>query len=255
MVKKITDSVKSTDEETRRWKSTFAAARMAYETGEFRQAESLLARAREMAEHLPEHSFAINAVEVGIGAVQLAERRSPEALAALQRAVAGLEGSGDSEQKELLTVALRFYAQALIETGDERGGEQALQRSITILRELGEDSLVQLSYSLADLSELYLVTGRRSEAENHITEAMNIVGRALEPGSAEYTRVDMIYKISLPMPEEERHEMAMAGIQRIEYMYGAKHPNIARALREYFKVLTEQGNQAKLEEAKKMFGV
>lgn len=255
MVNKITDSVKSTDEKTRRWKSTFAAARMAYETGEFRQAESLLARAQEMAEYLPERSFALNAVEVGVGAVQLAEGRSPEAVVALQRAIAGLEGSSDSDQQELLAVALRFYAQALIETGDERGGEKELQRSITILRGLGEDSLLQLSYSLADLSGLYLVAGRRSEAEIQINEAMSIAGKALEPGSAEYTRVDMIYKISKPMPEEERHEMAMDGIRRIEYMYGAKHPNIARALKGYFKVLTEQGNQAKLEEAKKMFGV
>jgi tetratricopeptide (TPR) repeat protein len=255
MVKKITDSVKSTDEKTRRWKSTFAAARMAYETGEFRQAESLLARAREMAEHLQEHGFALNAVEVGIGAVQLAEGRSSEALAYLQRTVAGLEGSVGNEHKELLAVALRFYAQALIETNDERGGERELQRSITILRGLGEDFLVQLSYSLADLSELYLVTGRHKEAEIYITEAMKIVGRALEPGSPEYTRVDMIYKISRPMPEEERALLVMDGIRRIEYLCGAKHPNVARALKEYFKVLTEQGNQAKLEEAKKMFGV
>lgn len=253
--KKVTDSIKSTDEKTKRWKSTFAAGRMAYETGQFRQAESLLARAFELAEHMPERSFAVNATQVGMAAVLLAEGRLREATAALQKAVAGLEGYGDSEHRELLAVALRFYAEVLSQSGDDRGAEKELLRSIEVLRSLGQETYVQLSYSLADLGALYLVTGRRGEAEKSITEAMKIAAVFLEPGTAEYSRVDMIYQISKPMPEEERHDMAMDGIRRIQYMYGEKHPNISRALERYFKVLKDSGNTAKLEEAQKMFGV
>ncbi len=253
--KKVTDSIHGTDEKTKRWKSTFAAARMAYETGEFRQAESLLARALEIASDIKERSFAIGATHVGTAAVLLAEGRLSEATSALQKAIAGLEGYGDSEHQELLAVGIRFYAEALVESGDERGAEKELQRSIAILRSLGADTYVQLSYSLADLGALYLTTGRRGEAEKAISEAMKIAAVFLEPGSADYTRVDMIYQISKSMPEEERHDMAKDGIRKIEYLYGAKHPNIARALDRYFKVLRDSGNLERLEEAQKMFGV
>ncbi|MBX9880209.1 MAG: hypothetical protein K2Y22_17250 [Candidatus Obscuribacterales bacterium] len=252
---RMVDAVRSTDEKSKRWKATFAASRMAYQTGEFRQAESLLARALELASDIPDRSFAISATQVGIGAVLLAESRIREALSQFRKAVTGLEGHGDDEHKELLAVALRFYAQTLSESGDERGAEKELLRSIDILRGLGADGRVQMAYSLADLSGLYLSVGRRSEAEKYIGEAMKIAAFFLEPGSAEYTRVDMIYQISKPMPEEERHDMAQDGIRRLQYAYGAKHPNIAWALERYFKVLTESGNTAKLEEAKEMFGI
>src|SRR5262249_29969158 len=160
---------------------------------------------------------ALNACEIGSAAVLLAERRSREAGQRLEKVVSALESYADATHKELFAVALRFQAQALLDAGDEREAENALQKSATILKDLGPDASVQLAYTMADLCGLYLSSGRLSEAEKHITSALSIAGRALGSDSAEYTRVDMIYQMCLPMQEEHRLDYAKEGIQKMQY--------------------------------------
>ncbi len=256
MVKrKMTEAVTSADPKTKRWRSTFAAARMAYQTGEFRQAESLLARAFELAKELPEHSFAVPASEIGMAAVWLAERRSKEAEKRLQKCVSRLESFGDSTHRELAAVAMRFHAQALAETGDVRGAEKELLKSAEILTQLGDDACVQLAYTLCDLCGLYLTQGRFPEAEQRVTRAMHILGNVFGTEDPEYVRADMIYAVCLPMEADSRMESVKDGIGKMEYMYGGKHPNIHRALDRYFKVLEERGDTVRLQEAQKRFTV
>jgi tetratricopeptide (TPR) repeat protein len=250
---KITEAVTSSDPKTKRWKSLFAAARMAYETGELRQAETLLARAMELAHELPEKDFAENTTEIGSAAVLLAEKRSKEADNRLKQCISKLEAYSDNAHKELLAVALRFHAQALIDLNDERDAESELKRSADILRALGYDAKVQLAYTLSDLCGLYLTQSRFSEAQLQITHAMKIAGDTLGPDSPHYVRADMIYATAMPMMEESRLEAASDAIARMRYFYGAHHPNITRAVERYLKVLEMRGDTARLEEAKETF--
>ncbi|MBX9689366.1 MAG: hypothetical protein K2X27_21835 [Candidatus Obscuribacterales bacterium] len=256
MVKKrVIDAIASDDPKTKRWRMLFSSARMAYESGELRQAETLLARAYELAKELPESSFALQATEIGSAAVLLAEKRSKEAMKRLDRCISKLSSYSDPKHSELTGVAIRFRAQALLDLGDEREAENELKRSAALLADLGIDAAVQLAYSLSDLCALYLMQGRHSEAEPKITKVMTILSAALGPQDAEYTRADMIYQLCLPMQPETRLEAASDGVRRMEYSFGNKHPNISRALDRYIKVLSEKGSHEKLEEVLKNFGL
>ena len=253
--KKLTEVVTSEDAKSKRWKSLFAAGRMAYETGELRQAETLLARAMELAKDIPQKTFAINATAIGTAAILLAEKRSVEAESRLRKSIAGLEGASERELKELQAVALRFHAQALLDAGDEREAERELKRSLNILGELGADASVQMAYTLCDLSGLYIVLGRISEAGQNIFDALQILSVVVGTDSPEYTRANMIYKLCLPTDSNTMLDTAGDGIMQMEYFYGDKHPNIARALSRYLKILTERGDTARIEEAKQRFRI
>ncbi len=253
--KKITEAVTSNDPKTRRWRSLFASGRMAYGVAEFRQAESLLARALELASELPEKTFAVNATEIGTAAIMIAEKRPKEAIARLEKSMNDLSNYGDSTHKELLAVALRFHAQALTDQGMDRDAENELKKSLEILKALGSDARVQYAYSLCDLGGLYLRQGRHSEAGNHILNGLQIVCEELGPESAEYTRADMIYQPCLPMSEATRMEIASDAMEKMQYVFGYNHPNIERALRGYLQVLEKRGDKEKIEETQKRFGI
>lgn len=256
MVKKrITDIVTSDDTKSKRWRSLFGAARMAYAECEFRQAESLLARAMLIAPELPESTFAENTTEIGSAVVLLAEKRTKEAIKRLKKCVHDLTGHSDRKHQELLAVALRFYAHALIESGDEQEAEKELTRSVEILKGIGEDARVQYAYALADLGGLYVRQGRYVKAQNDILKAMKIVSEELGTEAAEYTRTDMIYQLTLPMTEPTRMEFASDAIERMQYQFGAKHPTIVRALERYMMVLSERGDKEKINEAVERFGL
>ncbi|MCC7527752.1 MAG: tetratricopeptide repeat protein [Candidatus Melainabacteria bacterium] len=253
--KKITEGVTSNDPKSKRWRSLFAAARMAYGVREFRQAESLLARALELASEIPEKTFAINTTEIGTAAVMIVEKRTKEGIGRLEKCISNLSNYGDSLHKELLAVALRFHAQALIDQGKERDAENELKKSLEVLKNLGSEARVQYAYTLCDLGSLYLKQGRHSEAGIHVLKGLQIVCEELGTESAEYTRADMIYQLCLPMSEETRMEIASDSVERMQYAFGYNHPNIERALRRYLQVLEERGDKAKIEETQKRFGV
>lgn len=248
---RVNDSITYTDAKSRRWKSLFEAGRMAYESGELRQAASLLARARELANELKQHSFAANASDIGLAAIALAEGKHRDVANRLQKIIANLRGNSEDDHKELLAIALRFHAEALVELGDPREAEKELKEAIEILQGLGIEGCVQLSYTLCDLCGLYLVHGRVSEAEQYITTAMQILFAVLGPDSAEYSRADMIYAVC--QQQEAQMEMVHDGIQRMQYMFGSKHPNVARALNRYCKVLKERGDTERLAKAEERF--
>jgi tetratricopeptide (TPR) repeat protein len=254
MVKKrVIESVVSPDPKTKKWKAAFSIGRMAYESGDLRQAATLLARALEMAKELPEHGFAVPACEIAIAAVMLASGKTKDAEAKLSRSLASLEGAAGFEDKELLAVALRFHAEALLASGDEREAEKELLKSIHICEGLGDDAAVQRAYSLCDLCVIYLSQGRIPQAEEHITKAMFILSSVFGPDNADYTRADMLYTAFMPMGEGSRMDTVSDGIQRMTYMYGAKHPNISRAVNLYLKALENKGDKVRLEEAKERF--
>ena len=247
----IADAVVADDAQSRRWRSLFSTARMTYEAGQFRDAESLLARAHELAGHLPDREFALPSTDIGIAAVLLAEHRIKESESKLHKAISSLEGAGDTVHKELLAVALRFLAQALYERGEDKEAEALLMRSLSILRETGWRGNAQLIFTLCDICGLYIAQNRIQEAEPYIADAMLLMGGEFEPGSPEYVRTDIIYTLLRPMRDSSRLDAAADGIRRMEYSFGSKHPAFERALSRYIKVLGDQGDLQRLEEAKK----
>lgn len=248
--KRITEAVTSPDAVTTRWRMMFSAARMAYETAEFHQAESLMMRAAEVAQQLPEKSFAVPATEIGCCAVLLATRRTKEAAKRLEHAKSTLEA-----HQELLAVAMRFHAQALLDRNEMPEAERELQQSIEILKKIGADASVQLAYSLSDLCGLYLTQGRHTDAETSILGAMKILSGIMGTDNADYVRADMIYQLCLPLQPETRILATSDNLEKMEYAFGEKHPNITRAVNRYMAHLEERGETAKLQEAKERFGV
>lgn len=253
--KKITESVVGTDIETKRWRSTFAAARLAYDSGELKQAQSLLSRTMELAEKLPAHSLAKSATEIGSAAILIAQGKAREAAKILESCICELNSYSDAAHRELLAVALRFHAQSLEASGDERTAEKELLQSADILSSLGSDASVQVAYTLSDLCGLYVTQGRQSEAETHIIKALKILSTALGPEAPEYTHADMIYQVCTPMQPDSRMESVTIDIRRMEYAFGGHHPNLTRALNRYLRVLEDRGDHTKIEEARQMFGV
>lgn len=255
MVKtKVADAIVGADATTRRWKSTFAAARLAYDAADFKQSRRLLARAKALAEEIPEKLFALASCDIGEAAIMLAERRAAEAKKKLETSLDALAHHTEKSHLELNAVALRFYAQALADHGDWRNAEKQLQKSIDVLQGLGPEASVQLSYSLSDLSALYLVMGRTSEAESHIVKALKIASSVLGTESPHYVRTDMIYQLCMPMTADSQMEQAEAGIRKMQYAFGGNHAHIGRALDRYLKLLSDRGDQQRIEETEKQFG-
>jgi len=253
--KRITEAVTSTDALTKRWKMMFSAARMAYETAEFHQAESLMTRAAEVAHQLTEKSFAEPATEIGCCAILIATRRTKEAAKRLEHAKSELASHHDDSHQELLAVAMRFHAQALADRNELPEAERELQQSVEILKKLGPDASVQMASSLSDLCGLYLLQGRHSDAETSILSAMKILSSNLGPENADYVRADMIYQLCLPLQADSRLEATADNLQKMEYAFGEKHPNITRAVNRYMAHLHERGETAKMQEVNERFGL
>lgn len=253
MVKKrITEALASQDTQTKQWRMRFACARMAYEEGNLREAENLLLRLQEPAEHLHEHAFAVNTVRVGLAAVQISEGRMEEARTNLHRTISALEGSTDPALQEVYGVALRFFAQLLIDLNEQDQAERELQKSISTFQDIGPDGAVQLAYSMSDLAGLYVMQGRLEEANQLITGAMQLLALTVGSEDKEYARADILHSLC-QANDEDLLEIAEACGIKLQYQFGAQHPTMIRALNRYVKALKERGDVARLENAKQTF--
>jgi tetratricopeptide (TPR) repeat protein len=230
------------------WKSRFAAAKGAYEMGEFRQCESLLYLAMEQAKNLKESTFATNTCHVGLGAVYIATGKIEQAREQLQTAINALSESDDAALRELSAVARRFFAEVLTESGDEEGAEDQLRAAIAILEQLGAECSVPLAYTLGDLATLYITQGKLKDSKDLIFAAMDLLERALGPENPEFIRANLIYNISESKDEEEMLSQVEDSILRMQYQLGQKHPSIARALRWYLKKRQARGETDKIAE-------
>jgi tetratricopeptide (TPR) repeat protein len=225
---------------------------MAYEEGNLKEAERLLLRISESAEQLKEHVFAVNTTRVGLAAVQIGQGRLAEAKANIQRAISALEGAANPAEQELYGVTLRFSAQLLADSGEERDAENELKKSIKVLEHIGEDASVQLAYSLSDLAGLYATEGRFSEATQQIVRAMRLLMETVGVDDKEAKRAALIYNLCRAGETDLLDVAEASGIQ-LQYQFGANHPTMVRALKRYVTALKARGETARLEEAKRTF--
>ncbi len=247
---KLTDAIASSDRDTSKWKARFAAAKGAYEMGEFRQCESLLYRAMEQAKELNETTFALNTCRVGLGAVYIATGKVGEAREQLETAIQSLSNSNDGALNELCALAHRFYAELLTTCGDDAEAEAQLHISINMLKKLGEECTVPLAYSLSDLAALYVTQDKLKEAKELLFLAMGLLESGQGAESPEYIRNNIIYNIC-DSKKEEMLSQVEEGIMKMQYQLGSKHPSVTKALRWLLDKLQECGESNKIDEVEK----
>ncbi len=243
---RLTDAMAANDTETKMWKTMFAAAKGAYDTGQFRQCEALLHRLMEQAGKLTESTFAINACRVGLGAVYVETGKLDKAKEQLEITIDALSGSDDPALKEACAAARRFYAQVMLDEGNQTGAEEQLRSAIEILEPLGIQCAVPISYALIDLALLYITKGKLNEAQDLMFAAMKLLDLSLGSDNPECARAHLIYNICASKGEDEFLSQVEDGIQRLQYQFGSKHPNITRALRWYSKRRREQAETDKI---------
>jgi tetratricopeptide (TPR) repeat protein len=253
--RRLTDAVTATDNNSRLWKTRIATARMAYEQGELHEAANQLTRAMELAKQMKERTYAINTTMIGLGAVRIALGQLKEAERHLKDAMSALQSFVDDDMSKLYAIALRFHADLLSEKGDEKSAERELQNSASILENLGADGVVQLAYTLCDLGSLYLrQSGQHAEAEQYILAAMDLILATLGPEDPEFARADIIYHLCHSTNDQaEMLDLAEAGMTKLQYLLGAKHPHMMRAARRYATALKDRGDSVRFEEAKRRF--
>lgn len=245
----LIDAIASNDRDTNLWKTRFAAAKGAYDSGEFRQCETLLFRLIEQGKTLKASMFAVNSCHLGLGAVYLATGKMELAKEHLDQAINATAGSDDPALRELCAAARRFYAEVLTDAGDQSGAEEQLQNAIQTLEQLGADCAVPLAYALSDLSALYVTQDKLKEAKDLIIAAMGLLEHTVGSEDPEYARAHLICNICDSKPEEKLDAVEDA-IQRLHYYFNRKHPSITRAVRWYLKKRQERGETDKIEELK-----
>jgi tetratricopeptide (TPR) repeat protein len=252
--KRLTDAILSTDPNTGVWKSRFRAAKAAYEEGKLKESESLLHRALEEAKQLPEHAFATNTTQVGLGVVYLAEGRTDEAYQILQQAVNSLRGQSEPALKELYGVALRFFANLIFEKGQFEQAESMLQESINVLEDIGTDGALQLCYTLSDLAIMYVKHGMMKDAADVIDEMGELAGLVFGPNSPEYIRMNLIYQLCHTKSETELVAAVEDSITKMRYLRGEQHPRVKEAIRLFLEKLHQSGDTAAIKEVEQLFG-
>jgi tetratricopeptide (TPR) repeat protein len=252
---RLTDAIESGDPETKMWKSRFAAAKAAYAEANFKECETLLARALEEGKHLKEHKFAVNTCRMGQGALCLATDKLDEAEKLLDEAIRELSGDSDPALKELCGVAFRFHAEVNSEKGNLEGAEQDLDRACEMLETLGLDGAVQLAYAMGDLAAIYIKQGALTEAGEAITSSMEVLKMTLGAESPEYVRANVIHSLCHTSNEDEFFGGVEGAIEKMQYQRGRKHPSIVRAVRWYLQKLDERGEKTKMAEMEQKFGV
>lgn len=216
--KKLTDAIASDDRDTSMWKARFAAAKGAYDSGEFRQCETLLFRLLEQGKKLKASTFAANSCHLGLGAVYIATGKMELAKEHLDKAINATAVSDDPALRELCAAARRFYSAVLTDAGDQSGAEEQLQNAIQTLEQLGSDCAVPLAYALSDLAALYVTQEKLTEAKDLIIAAMGLLEHTVGSEDPEYVRAHLISNICDSKPEEMLAAVEDA-VQRLQYYF------------------------------------
>ncbi len=254
--KRVVDAHASTDEKFRHWKTRFKSAALVYEQGDFKEARTLMFRAKMEAESLnpSDRDFALPTCHLGIAILSMAQGDLNEANEYFDKGLNRAATGADDSATELYAVGLRFRAHWHMLQDDNAEAEKCLRESVKILEELGEDSAVQLAYSLCDLCCVLLRTDQIDEATSLIKPAMEILLASVGPEDAAMDWAKMIYQTCLSKGNEELlAEVFDRSAMQYQYKVGARHPNLVRALNTYATTLKKRGLIEKLEGIKEKF--
>lgn len=258
MVKKrIVDVLESQDKETKLWKTSFVAARMAYEEGKLKEAKSLITKSLHRSKKISnphDKGFAEATSLLGQGAIFLAEGNLKEAKNHLDKALAKARTVRDNQFQEVYAICLRFYADYHAECKDYARAEDLLLESIQILEDIGTDAALFLADSLSDLCALYLMLERDKEIEDYIIPAVTIYRNVKGNEDIDYYRsVTLRTLASDETDEEEMEELVESTLTRSAYLVSLKHPHMQRFLKRYCRYLKDKGDTQKIDILHKEF--
>lgn len=256
MVKnRLVDAIEDKDSKSKIWKTSFVAARLAYEEGKFREAYRQLMKTLKRAEGMKQEEFAKACTHMGMAAVLTQLGKFKEAKSYFDKAMAVSGRKDSAATKELHAVTLMFYADMIMEEkGDLNLAEASLLESVEILEELGTEYALFLANSLLDLSGLYLQMEKYDEAESYIQAALPLLATVYGRADETYLRASAIHQICQHKDDEDFiFELVKEDTTRMMYQVGTKHPNLTRALRRYAQHLKEHGQSEKLEELHNRF--
>ena len=252
MVKqRIIDVLESKDRETKLWKTSFLAARMAYEEGKLREAKSLIVKSWHRTTKISnshDRTFAEATTLLGHGAILLAEGNLKDARKKIEEAMNRAHTLKDNAFQEIYAITLRFYADCLIEEEEFKRGEELLLESIKILEDTGVDGALFLADSLSDLCSLYLIQGRYSEIEDYITTAVSIYRSVKGAEDIDYYRSASINRLVIEKSNGEEMENIIENtLTRSAYLVSLQHPHMQKFLKRYCHYLTEKGDFEKID--------
>jgi len=252
--KRAIDARESADPKFRHWKSRFKAATAAFEMGKLAEARSAVYLSLMEAESLPDRSFAVPVCHVGMAVISMHQGNQKEAKEFFDKGINALSHQSAADTSEVYAAGLRFFAIWHEQNGDLEEAERCLRESVSILQELGNESAVQLAYSLSDLCYILVMRGQMEEAGTLIRSATEILAITVGEDDPSYDWAKIIYQVCLNKHDQEMlQEMFEDSMTVFQYKVGAKHPNLVRALNAYAAALKKRGLTEKLEGLKKNF--
>lgn len=254
--KRVVDARTSTDEKFKHWKTRFKSASIVYEQGDFKEARTLMFRAKMEADSLNpvDRDFAVPACQIALAILSMAQGHMDEAKEYFDKGLNRVQTGADDATTELYAAGLRFLSHWHAVNNDIPEAERCLRESVKLLEGLGEESAVQLAYSLCELCCLLLGTDQLDEATALIKPAMEILLVTVGPEDPSMDWAKWIYQTCVTKGDDElMTEMFERSATQYQYKVGARHPNLVRALNAYATAMKKRGLTEKLESLKERF--
>ncbi|MGD9683913.1 MAG: tetratricopeptide repeat protein [Candidatus Obscuribacterales bacterium] len=251
--KRAVHSRESADKDFIKWRSRFQVATSAFEMGELKEARTLLFRLLEVAKTLDDNDFAIPASQLGIAIVSMEQGKLEESREYFDQGLSALSSSSDPACQELYAAGLRFFAIWHEKQDRLEEAERILRDSIERLKRLGNETAVQLAYSICDLCFVLIRQERMDEAEKLIESALDILKVTVGKDDPKYDWAKMLYKACLQQEEELKADAIEFLTQQLQWKAGPNHPNLVRAVTAYEAALHKRGMVERIETARERF--
>lgn len=252
--KRLIDDMDLSQVSAKKWKSEVALARMALAENKLTDASRLLHKAYELSAELKEHEYARGVCELGFAIVAERQKKSSDAHKHFERCIAVARQGGDESHDALLGVALRHYANALLDEGQIDEAEQHLEESVNVLQKHGVTTAYYLALSVCDLAGVKLIRREYEKAQAMLPTAIEILGALTDSEDADYMRATFIFDVANNKPEEEEFfGLWQTNATKMQYQLGSKHPFFVRVLNRFAGAAKKAGRDDLIQQAAGIF--
>lgn len=252
--KRLIDDLDLSQISAKKWKSELSLARMALAENKLADASRLLHKAYELSAELNERDYARGVCELGMAVVEVHQKKTSDAHRHFEKAISIARQGGDEAHDALLGVALRHYANALLDEGQLDQAEQHLEESVSVLQKHGVTTAYYLALSVCDLAGVKLIRREFETAQAMLPTAIEILGALTDSEDADYMRATFIFDVANNKPEEEEFfELWQANATKMQYQLGSKHPFLVRVLNRFAGAAKKAGRDDLIQQAGGIF--